>query len=173
MKSVPRTASVLVAVTAGALTGCVVADYLQAEENGRRLRFEGAQIESAQPASATVDVAVLTQLREFYRFARTRADRNMPPEQLIWMRQIAERYGFPSTLFRYAVAAALNGQPSQARQAMIVLCRIHPTERCVEGRDAWAALTVQYPELKTIAWPEIRGHASLSLPVHDKSMPAR
>ncbi|QDL35936.1 hypothetical protein [Rhodoferax sediminis] len=57
-------------------------------------------------------------------------------------------------LFRYALAAGLNGQPEVARDTLARICRIHEPKRCVEAREGWAALQVRYPQLAGVAAPE-------------------
>jgi hypothetical protein len=70
------------------------------------------------------------------------------------MRRVTYRYPYSSALFRYAMAAALNGQPKAALDTISVLCKIHSKTHCDEGRKAWFTLAEElYPELRNIAWP--------------------
>jgi len=96
----------------------------------------------------------LTQLEAFLQFARIEAKPNMPPEQVDWMRKVALRFGYPPVLFRYALAAGLNGQPDIARQTLERICRIHPPQRCEEAQQGWTALQAQYPQLAAIKAPQ-------------------
>ncbi len=138
-------------------------DYLRVEDDNRALRFEMARIGTPEPREPS-SLLLLTQQRAFFRFARSRATRDMTPDQLSWMQKISERFGYPPVLLRYATAAGLNGQIAEAEGAMDRLCRIHPPLRCAEGLDAWQAMTIgQYPELARVRLPlppspsELRG----------------
>lgn len=128
-------------------------DYLKAEENYRTLRLESARIGVAAIVTPAADLFVLTQLEAFLQFARIEAKPNMPPEQLDWMRKVALRFGYPPVLFRYALAAGLNGHPDAAQQTLARICGIHPAQRCNEARQGWEALQVQYPPLTRVKFP--------------------
>ena len=71
----------------------------------------------------------------------------MSSDQLNWMRKVSERFGYAPVMFRYALAAGLNGQPEIAQQTLARLCRIHEPNRCAEAREGWEALQVRYPQL--------------------------
>jgi O-antigen ligase len=152
---VPRIMTTAFALVAAAMLVWLVVEYLQVEESHRRLRFDSARIGTQTVKSPERDIVLLTQLREFLRFARTEAQPSMSPSQLDWMRKVAERYGYPPVLFRYALAAGLNGRPQDAREALARLCKIHPRKRCEEGRETWTALRKQYPQLTEVEAPAL------------------
>lgn len=128
-------------------------EYLKAEENYRTLRMESARIGVARIETPAPELRLLTQLGAFLQFARTEANPGMRPEQVDWMRKVSERFGYPPTLFRYALAAGLNGQPEVARETLARICRIHEPQRCIEAREGWAALQMRYPQLVGITVP--------------------
>ena len=132
----------------------VAMDYLKAEENYRILRFESAHIGTDRIVTPAPKLRLLTQLEAYLQFARTEATPGMTPQQVDWMRKVAERYGFSSVLFRYALAAGLNGQPEVARDTLARICRIHQPKRCAEAREGWAALQVRYPQLAGVEVPK-------------------
>ncbi len=132
----------------------IASDYVKAEENYRILRLESARIGVSGIVTPAPDLHLLTQLEAFLQFARIEAKPEMSPEQVDWMRKVALRFGYPPVLFRYALAAGLNGQPEVARQTLALICRIHPVERCTEAREGWAELQTKYPQLLDIAMPE-------------------
>jgi hypothetical protein len=149
--TVPRALTLALAGLAAASGVWVFVEYMKVEDNYRQLRFESARIGSAAVKPDVPDLAVLTQLRELLRFARTEASRDMQPQQLEAMHKVAERYGYPSVLFRYALAAGLNGRPDVAQDTLMRLCRIHEVKRCEEGRVAWKQMAEQrYPELRAV-----------------------
>lgn len=130
-------------------------EYLEAEENYRTLRMESARIGVGGLVTPAPKLRLLTQLGAFLEFAHTEATPGMRPEQVDWMRKVSERFGYPSVLFRYALATGLNGQPEVAKQTLARICRIHPPERCLEAREGWTALQVRYPQLAGVTVPEI------------------
>ena len=140
----------LAALAVGLLVWTAI-EYMSVEENHRQLRFELAGFGSSRTEAQVFEIVLLSQLREFPQFARTEAKRNMSREQLDKMRKMAERYGFPPVLFRYALAAGLNGEPGVAENELALLCKVHPKERCVEGIEAWKAMAAgPYPELRAV-----------------------
>jgi len=144
---VPRWALLSFTALLGAVFVGVATDYLKAEENYRTLRMESARIGAEGIVTPAPELHLLTQLEAFLQFARIEANPGMPPEQLDWMRKVSERFGYAPVMFRYALAAGLNGQPEVARQTLARLCRIHETQRCTEAREGWTALQLRYPQL--------------------------
>lgn len=142
--------------SAGLLTAVfawTAVEYIEVEENYRTLRMESARIGVVGLVTPAPKLHLLTQLEAFLQFARTEATPGMSTAQVDWMRQVSERFGFPPMLFRYALAAGLNGQPEIARQTLARLCRIHPPARCHEAREGWMALQMRYPQLAGVAAP--------------------
>ena len=131
----------------------VASDYLKAEQGHRLLRLESARIGVSQITTPMPDLALLTQLLAFQSLAQTEARPGMTDAQVDWMRKVSERYGYPPVMFRYALAAGLNGRKSEAALTLIRLCRIHPKERCDEARNAWPDLRRRYPELNAVPMP--------------------
>jgi hypothetical protein len=78
----------------------------------------------------------------------------MSDAELERMRNVYRRFPQPPVLLRYAIAAGLNGRAEEAHEALVRLCKMHPIERCDEGRAAWQSMTQnQYPQLSTVAFP--------------------
>jgi hypothetical protein len=136
-----------------AFTAWMAVDYLKAEEGYRLLRLESAHIGVTRITTPPPKLQLLTQLEAFQRFAQTEARPGMTPEELDFMRKVSERYAYPPSMFRYALAQGLNGQPDGASLTLLRLCRIHPVERCQEMRDGWPALLGRYPQLAAVRLP--------------------
>ncbi|NMM19473.1 MAG: hypothetical protein HHJ15_05905 [Rhodoferax sp.] len=130
-------------------------EYLEVEENYRTLRMESARIGVGGLVTPAPKLHLLTQLEAFLQFAHTEATPSMSATQVDWMRKVSERFGYPPVLFRYALAAGLNGQPEIAQQTLARLCRIHPPARCSEAREGWTALQVRYPQLAGVTVSEM------------------
>jgi len=132
----------------------VATDWLSAEANYRTLRFESARIGMQAIPSEAPSLRLLTQLQAFLQFARTEATPNMAAEQLEWMRQVSQRFGYPPVLFRYALAAGLNDFPEEAGKSLARICRIYGDgARCTEAREGWIQLQQRYPQLQPITAP--------------------
>ncbi|HEY9209727.1 Wzy polymerase domain-containing protein [Acidovorax sp.] len=148
---VPRWVALSFTALLGAVFVGVATDYLKAEENYRTLRMESARIGAEGIVTPAPELRLLTQLGAFLQFARMEATPGMEPEQVNWMRKVSERFGYPPVMFRYALAAGLNGQPEVAQQTLARLCRIHEPQRCVEAYEGWAVLQGRYPQLPPFA----------------------
>ena len=149
--TLPRWVVLSFTVLLSAIFMLTASEYLKAEENYRALRMESARIGVDRIETPAPKLHLLTQLGAFLEFARIEAAPSMPPEQVEWMRKVSARFGYPPVMFRYALAAGLNGQPEISQQTLQRLCRIHGPQRCMEARDGWKALQAQYPQLQEMA----------------------
>lgn len=131
----------------------VAHEYLVAEQANRLLRLESARIGVPGLQTAPPNLPILNQLGAFLKFAHTEARPGMDGAELGWMRATSERFAYPPVMFRYAVAEGLNGRPEKAALTLQRLCKMHPVERCDEGREAWQTLRAKYPELDKVPFP--------------------
>ena len=139
----------------GALFVVIALDYFEAEQNTRMLRLESARIGVTKLETPAPHLRLLDQQQAFLEFARTEARRNMSAAELEWMRKVSQRFAYPPAMFRYALAAGLNGQPDVATRTLAQLCSIHPLPRCEEAREGWRALQERYPELRAVPPPAL------------------
>jgi len=147
---VPRWAMLSITGLLTAVFLWTAVEYLEIEENYRTLRMESARIGVKGIVTPAPKLILLTQLEAFLQFARTEATPGMRPDQVDWMRKVSERFGYPSVLFRYALAAGLNGQSKVAQETLARLCHMHELKRCIEAHDAWLVLQARYPQLTKI-----------------------
>lgn len=134
-----------------ALLCLMVRDYYYAEEGFRALRFDSAKI--GPPLGVRNSQLVLTQLDGFLDFSRTQAVPNMRQAELTLMKKVAERYGYPPVLFRYALAAGLNGEAMAASFALQRICQTHNESMCAETRENWVLMRAKYSQLNEVALP--------------------
>ncbi len=132
------------------LFALVVKDYWTAEQNFRDFRMEAARIGVGDKMSVPPDLIVLDQLKDFLTFARTDATRGMGREELDAMKRVMTRFGYPSVMFRYALATGINDQPGIAATSLQRLCRIHGEASCNDAKEAWKSLSLKYPELERV-----------------------
>lgn len=149
--TLPRWVVLSFTVLLSAIFMITATEYLKAEENYRALRMESARIGVDRIETPAPKLHLLTQLGAFLEFARIEATPGMLPEQVEWMRKVSDRFGYPPVMFRYALAAGLNGQPDIAQETLQRICRIHGPQRCMEARDGWRALQSKYPPLQDMA----------------------
>lgn len=119
--SLPRSAVVVLAVTACLLLLMFWREYRIVAEDYKLMRFETAKIGTLKAVEPAPDVVLLSQLREFTRFARTQPTLGMGEKDLEWMRKVSHRYPYYLALHRYALALAINGHTDAAREQMIIL----------------------------------------------------
>ncbi len=134
-----------------AMMAVVWQEYRLIEEDHRLMRFESARIGTLAATRPAPDVVVLSQLREFLRFARTKATPGMSADEVEWMRKVAHRYPYPPALFRYALALGMNGAPEAARLEMKRLRQLHGEELYMEARAGLQSLAeTTNPELAAV-----------------------
>lgn len=114
------------------------------------MRFETAGIGFVSAEQAAPDVILLTQLREFTRFARTEAFEGMTQQEVEWMHRVASRFPYPPSLFRYVLALGLNGQPEEARQQLRVLQSLHSADHYAQAVENIGLMQERYPALKQV-----------------------
>lgn len=140
---------------AGGVLSWVCWEYLQVESAARQLRFVSLRIGLNKVPDAPVpDVWLLDQPRDFHRFVLASARRNMAADELEEFRRVVQRQPGPPAMLRYALAAGLNNRPIEAERMLNLLCRMHSLKRCEEGRDSWRIATSEYPELRSIPFPD-------------------
>lgn len=150
---IPRMAYAFVVALASIATVWVVADYKTIELDYRLMRFEAMGIERRDPGAIAPHVTLLTNQREFIKFARTQAREGMPKAEIMWMEKVAHRYSSAPALLRYALALGLNDQPELAALELKRLKHIYPVMGFDEVRRNWAALVAQYPRLEKVEFP--------------------
>lgn len=125
-------------------------EYRNLEESYRQMRFESARLAQPQVEGGGADILIFNQLREYLRFARTYPSSHMSNADLEWMRKVAYRYPYPSSVYRYALALGLNGQIASARSHLLILRSLHGDFRYREGIAAMRALESVYPQLSGV-----------------------
>jgi hypothetical protein len=130
------------------------AEYMKVEESTRdiRLLLSGIGIDKVSHVPPP-QTRLLDAWREYHRFRITPARRGMSAEELAWVRNVAQRHPYPSTLVRYALATGLNGHAEESLRVLTAICNIHDSKSCAQARDLWRSAQQQYPELAAINMP--------------------
>lgn len=147
---VPRLAVIVCLLICVAVFGWIWREYRIIEEDHRLMRFESARIGFLKSELPAPDVLVLSQLREFIRYARTEPRQGMTDDELDWMHKISHRYPYAPALFRYAVALALNNRADEACKQMLIIRALHTQAQYQEGVEALEALQAEYPQVLAV-----------------------
>jgi hypothetical protein len=98
---------------------------------------------------------VLTQLEAFLTSGRTTPVPDASPQALEKARQVAQRFAYPPTQFRYARWQALNGDAEGATRTLTLLCAMHPVAHCEDVASAWRSLQAEHPAFRAVAPPSV------------------
>lgn len=154
--ALPRVVWMILIAAGSAALGVVGVDYLRLEENHRQLRMESAGIGTDIISPDVPAVIALTQLHSLLKFARTEVTEHTTDADVALMRKVADRFGYPPVLFRYAIATALKGDRVEANLALIRICKQHPVPVCSEAQENWSSLqNGRYPELRSVPFPVV------------------
>ncbi|MBU3847835.1 MAG: O-antigen ligase C-terminal domain-containing protein [Candidatus Acinetobacter avistercoris] len=107
------------------LAGIIVYEYLIIEEDTRLVRAEILNIGKSQVTHAAPNLLLMTQLSERIRYIRTKPEKNISAEQLLWMKHVTYRYATPNNLYKYAQTLLLNGQKAQAQYYLKILNQLY------------------------------------------------
>ena len=155
MLRVPRAAAALgVAALAGTLVLMWV-EYrrIEVDLQAYRIRTAWSGISAAPPAP---DIHVLSALQSALVALRIEPRAGMEAKDLERLRLAATRYPIESALWRYAKAAALNGQPRAAQESLSRWCLLLRKERCDVARSAWGEFMTAHPEIGPLPFPTFR-----------------
>lgn len=145
---VPRGGAWTACALCAVLIGWYWLEYRAIEEDHRLMRFEMLRIGPLKAAQPAPDVVLLSQLREFLRFARTRPKPGMSQEQLDWMGRVAHRDPQVLSLYRYAQALALNKQWEAANLELRRLRAMYGEEQYQAVKYDLTRANTPYPSLR-------------------------
>lgn len=147
-----RWVAVVLWLAATTLLALTIRDYARTEPHYRLLRMEWDGFTITSPKEAP-DVLLLTQWRDYIRYARFEPKAGLTSDELNWMRHITGL--FPSAIFihKLATGLALNQQPEEARLWLKRMCKIFPEGPCLTTKRVWARQALQHPEIAAIPWP--------------------
>jgi O-antigen ligase len=130
-------------------------DYWRMEEAHRDMRFTVARYGKPMPERPPPLLASqFTQLAAFHRFALTTPRADMSPEELDGLRKVAHRFGYAPSLYRYALAQALNGDIDGSRLTMLQLRQLHGEAPYLEGKAELERLAQsQHPTMQALRLP--------------------
>ena len=107
--------------TLSLLFSVIAVDYFSAEENYRTQQLELARIGVSELVTPVPKLYLLTQLSELLNTAHVDVNSSMTAAELERLRKVSVRFGYPATFQRYVEGLALNGNPEEAKQQMLIL----------------------------------------------------
>jgi len=149
----PRWLTIGLSATAASLLVAIAMEYFTIEEDFRLLRFESRKIGSLHAAQPAPDVFILSQLREYSRFARTEAHHGATEAELEWSAKVAHRYPYYPVLLWHALRLTLNGHEKEAALTLGYLPKLYSEATYSEAKASWHAFESSYPETTSIVLP--------------------
>lgn len=130
----------------------IIRDYARVESSYQILRLEWSRIKITIPVGPP-NVVLLTQWRDYIKFARMEPKRNVGEDELTWMRNITGL--FPGVIFfhKFAMVLAFNQRPEEAQLWLKRMCKTVPKSECRDVQTIWARQSLIYPEMAAIPWP--------------------
>lgn len=151
-----RFALSLLLLVAIVLMGVVFNDYKVAKAQLVSIRYESAGIMGAEKMLVPGGtVLTLTQITALLNFAGIEAHENMTEVELEFMRKISNRFSFPPSLFRYALALGLNHHYKEAERVLLVLQKLHAEDIYAEAVENWKVMSEKYPQLVQVKPPKV------------------
>jgi hypothetical protein len=139
-------------LVASMLLCLIIQDYARVESSYQILRLEWSRIKITIPVGPP-DVLLLTQWRDYIKFARMEPKRDVGEDELVWMRNITGL--FPGVIFfhKFATVLALNQRPEEAQLWLKRMCKTVSESECRDVQTIWANQSLKVPEIAAIAWP--------------------
>jgi O-antigen ligase len=141
-------------VILAALLAMTWLDYRRIEVDLQAYRMRMAW-NGIQPVPPAPDIYVLGGLQSALVNLRIEPQSDMDAEVFERLRITVNRYPIESVLFKYAKAAALNGQPDAAQESLRRWCLLFPKDRCDMARSAWHEFMTEHPEIGRVPFPTI------------------
>lgn len=139
-----------------------IPEYLAAEEDFRTARFEALRIGTTPIDYRPPEIYLFDQLKGLLVATRANPTPSMLRSEIDALHKAAMRYPWPITQHRYALALALNGDPTEALRQLQVIRAQHGERIYQQIVEKWRALEEEYPILHSLnydlratctAWP--------------------
>lgn len=149
---VPRRASLAVVLALGAVLVLMWKDYQAIELGLQSQRLHAARI-GVRPPPPPPKIHVLNSLQAPLLNLSIVPRQGMPASEIERLRLTARRYPIETALLRYAKAAALNGQPLAAQEALRQSCMLFTPGYCDRLQVAWREFAGEHQEVEPVPFP--------------------
>ena len=135
-----------------ALVGAfAVVDYFRIEDDFRDMRFTVARFGTPMPAEPPPVLRTeFTQLAAYHHFSLMTPKAPIDAHELAWMRDVAYRYPYSPTLYRYALAQALGGDTDGAQSTLAALRNMYGDKTYGNARADLVRMSETVPVLRQI-----------------------
>jgi len=155
LAAAPRSLGLFGIAVFASLLGWIVVDYAGVEEKYRDMRFAIAKYGAQPSPEALAPIrSQFTQLSAFHRFMLALPRPGMTQTEVAWTRDVAYRYPYAPSLYRYALVQALNGQSDGAEATFRQL-------RLLWGPKLYESAKMEVRNLSQNGYPQLR---DLNLP---------
>lgn len=150
-----RVISVVLVLALGSVLVIVWQDYRAIELDLQSQRLRAARI-GVRPPPPPPRIYILNGLEAPFANLRIVPSAGMPQSEIERLRLTARRYPIEPALLRYAKAAALNGQPEAAQDALRQSCLLFSRSYCDKLRVAWGEFASEHPGIEPVRFPVVR-----------------
>ncbi|MBT2300795.1 O-antigen ligase C-terminal domain-containing protein [Variovorax paradoxus] len=150
----PRAVSAALVVALGSVLLLMWKDYRAIELDVQSQRLRAARIGVRAPPPAP-EIHILNGLQAALVNLRIEPREGMPASEIERLRLTARRYPVENALLRYAKAAALNGRPLAAHEALRQSCLLFSRAYCDKLRVAWGEFASEHPGAEPVSFPRL------------------
>jgi hypothetical protein len=136
------------------LSGLIIEEYLQWEEDWRTAAFQAQKYEGTPPAFERKYI-LLDQIQDTLWFSRLKIRKNMPDSEMERAQRIASKESGSMVMFKYAQLAALNGHTDEAIRYLKLYQSLHSKIASESARRDWLRAGLQWKEIAAIPFPNI------------------
>lgn len=129
-------------------------EYVEAEEDFRVARFEALRTGKTPDSYVRPNIYLLTQLDALLHAARIQPRPGMTKKEINLSKDVALRYPWSATQYRYALVLALNGDSSEARRQLKVIKTMHGAKIYQDIKENWIFVAQEkYPQINIVDLP--------------------
>ena len=129
----------------------VVKDYFEIESNFQAFQFERARI-GTLPKREAPDVIVITQLRDFLKFARMDPRKGVGDVELQWMIDVTNTYPSPANMLNLIEFLVLNDKLNEAQKWMMRAQRVSSENQYKIIKTIWENKAKTNPVYNSVLW---------------------
>lgn len=122
-------------------------EYVKVEADFRVARFESSRIGETPNDYLSPQIFLLDQLSALNQVSRITPREGMPPESILLLKKVAQRFPWTAVQNRYALALALNGYPDKALEQIQVMKAMHGEDTHERLMKYWLLRAKEYPYL--------------------------
>ena len=148
-----RHAALAVTLALSVVGVAIAAEYLEAEEDYRVMRFELRRVGKVPAGYRAPELPLLTQIDELLKLGRLTPTAGMPAVDIERLRAASASFGWATLHLSYAVALGLNGNPGEASHQLGLLRNVYGMKTYTAAKERFGELKREHPELAAVVVP--------------------